>query len=77
MQMDSTIRTTLIVFTLIILSGLIVSAHCNAEEGCYEQAEHRPCISGTVSYDYNDMECECLTPHGELEWSIYAGCDLD
>jgi len=77
MRIDDSIKGMLIVFTVIIIIGLIISAHCNAEKDCYEQAEHRPCISGTVSYDYDDMECECLTPHGELEWSIYSGCNLD
>lgn len=69
--------TGIIVFVAVIIFGLMISANCEAEKRCYEDAEHRTCIPGTVSYDYDDAECECLTHHGELDWSVGMGCELD
>lgn len=74
---DRSIVVSLFVFTFIILIAVSLFAHCTAEEECYRDAEHRPCIYGTVTYDFNDWECECLTHHGELEWRVGQGCDLD
>lgn len=61
---------------LAIFAGVSFSA-CEGIEKCYETVGQRPCLPDTISYDFEDGECECLTQYGELEWNVSHGCDFD
>ena len=70
-----------VVFVIIVVGialGGVAFRGCGGgwHEKCVQSVGNRPCLAGTVEYD-GDWECECLTEHGELEWDLHPGCDVD
>ena len=66
-----------IIVVALIVVFFVISLFQGGED-CMETIGNRPCISGTIEYDWDDGECECLTEFGELEWNTRGGgCDMD
>lgn len=64
-------------FGVVVVISIAVGGTCKGHGVCLDTVASRPCIPGTVEYDYEDGECECETRFGELEWEVGRGCDWD
>jgi len=76
MKMESSFSKVIVVFVLIFVLCSIIYSSCIAAAKCHEQAEQYLCIPGTITYDYGDGECECMSTYGEVDWGA-QGCGMN
>ena len=73
--MTDELKALLVVLLLILGVGFAIFATRRGPQYCLDTAGDRPCLPGTIEYEWEDGECECMTEHGELDWHIgTAGC---